>query len=55
MASGDNRAEAQDIDGSGLTVGIISARWNDGVVTRLVEGAQRGLLAAGVTLSLIHI
>ena len=49
MASGDDRAQALDIDGSNLTVGIISARWNTDVVSRLVEGAQRGLLATGVT------
>ena len=49
MASGDDRAESLDIDGSDLTVGIISARWNADIVARLVEGAQRGLLAAGVT------
>ena len=49
MASGDDRAEALTIDGSDLTVGIISARWNIDIVTRLIEGANRGLLAAGVT------
>ena len=49
MASGDNRAETVALDGTDLTVGIISARWNAEVVDRLVEGAQRGLAAAGVT------
>ena len=49
MASGDDRAESLDIDGSDLTVGIISARWNADIVTRLVAGAQRGLLTAGIT------
>ncbi len=49
MASGDDRAEALDIDGSGLSVGIVSTRWNIDIVTRLVEGTQRGLRDAGVT------
>ena len=49
MASGDNRAEPLALDGSDLSVGILSARWNPDIVTRLVEGAQRGLLDAGVT------
>lgn len=49
MASGDDRAEALDVDGSNLRVKIISTRWNIDVVSRLIEGAQRGLLSAGVT------
>lgn len=49
MASGDDRAEALELDGSGLTVGIVSARWNIEVVDRLLDGATRGLASAGVT------
>lgn len=49
MASGDERAAALDLDGSGITVGIIAARWNHDIVSRLVDGAQRGLLDLGVT------
>ncbi len=49
MASGDDRASTIDFDGSDLRVGIISTRWNIDIVTRLVEGAQRGLLSVGVT------
>ncbi len=49
MASGDDRAEVLDIDGSELSVGIISARWNSNIVTRLFEGAQRGLSDLGVS------
>ena len=49
MASGDDRAEALELDGSGLTVGIVSARWNIEVVDRLIDGATRGLASAGVT------
>ena len=49
MASGDDRAEAPELDGSGLTVGIVSARWNIEVVDRLIDGATRGLASPGVT------
>ena len=49
MASGDDRAEPLELDGSGLTVGIVSARWNIEVVDRLLDGATRGLASAGVT------
>ena len=49
MASGDDRAETFYLDGSELTVAILSARWNIDVVSRLIEGAERGLLANGVT------
>lgn len=49
MASGDERAGTLDLDGSELRVAIISSRWNDTIVDRLVEGAIRGLHNFGVT------
>ena len=42
MASGDDRAVVRDLDASGLSFGIISARWNSEIVRRLAEGAERG-------------
>ena len=48
MASGDERAEAMQVDGSGLRIGIISTRWNAPIVARLVDGARRGLSRFGV-------
>jgi 6,7-dimethyl-8-ribityllumazine synthase len=48
MASGDERAEVLDIDGSNLRVAIISTRWNTEVVDRLAEGARRGFEQFGV-------
>ena len=49
MASGDQRAGTPDgIDGVGVRVGIVRARWNDDIVERLVGGVRRGLKAAGV-------
>lgn len=48
MASGDDRAEKLNLDGSGLRVGLIKARWNAEVVDRLAAGARRGLEGYGV-------
>lgn len=50
MASGDDRAEAPEgLNGAGLRIGVVRARWNAGVVGRLVEGVTRGLDRLGVT------
>jgi 6,7-dimethyl-8-ribityllumazine synthase len=38
----------EDLDGSGLRVGVVRARWNAGIVERLAEGVERGLKALGV-------
>lgn len=35
-------------DGKGLRVGIIRARWNDTVVSKLLEGCVESLHACGV-------
>ena len=49
MAGEDARAIAPDgLDGSGLRVGVVRARWNAGIVDRLVGGVLRGLKGAGV-------
>ena len=48
MASGDERAETQDLDGSDLRIGVIGTRWNAEIVERLREGAHRGLAGYGV-------
>ena len=37
-----------DLDGRGLRVGIIAARFNDHIVGRLRDGARRGLSRLGV-------
>ncbi|KAJ5224153.1 hypothetical protein N7468_008695 [Penicillium chermesinum] len=34
---------------SGLRVAIVHARWNDAIISQLVAGAKKSLLAAGVT------
>lgn len=49
MAEGTARASAPaGLDGSGLRVGVVRARWNAAIVERLAEGVERGLKALGV-------
>ena len=49
MAEGTARAGAPDgLDGAGLRVGVVRARWNGPIVERLAEGVERGLKAVGV-------
>ena len=49
--AGDHRGEGVPdpvLDGAGLRVAIVSARWNSHVTLRLLDGVRRGLAAAGV-------
>jgi 6,7-dimethyl-8-ribityllumazine synthase len=49
MAGHDQRADApQDLDGVGLRIGLVRARWNADIVERLCAGAERGLLHLGI-------
>ena len=49
MAEGNDRALVPDgLDGAGLRVGVVRARWNPRVVERLADGVERGLKALGV-------
>src|SRR5918994_1985617 len=49
MAGADaGAAGPQGVDGAGLRVGVVRARWNAGIVKRLVDGVRRGLVAAGI-------
>lgn len=49
MASGDERASTpDDLDGCGLRVGLVKARWNADIVARLEAGVERGLLHLGI-------
>lgn len=49
MASGDERATTPEgLDGAGLRIGIVRARWNTEIVGRLLEGTMRGLRELGV-------
>ncbi len=50
VASGDQRAAAPDgLVGTGLTIGVVRARWNAAVVDRLADGVARGLAELKVT------
>lgn len=46
--AGSSGAGAPDIDGAGLRIGIISARFNDHIVVPLRDGARRALVRTGV-------
>jgi 6,7-dimethyl-8-ribityllumazine synthase len=48
VAGSERRAGAPtDLDGTGLVVGVVAARWNADVVDRLAAGAHRAIDAAG--------
>lgn len=49
MASGDERSRPADVDATGLRIGVVASRWNEAIVERLLDGARRGLAAAGVS------
>jgi 6,7-dimethyl-8-ribityllumazine synthase len=49
VAEGTARAGTPDgLDGAGLRVGVVRARWNAPIVDRLAEGVARGLKTLGV-------
>lgn len=46
--AGSSGVPAPDLDGRGLRVGIVAARFNDHIVGRLRDGTRRGLARLGV-------
>ena len=49
--AGDHRALGVPepvLDGAGLRIAVVSARWNSEITMRLLDGVRRGLAAAGV-------
>ncbi len=48
MTRAGSSSALPDFDGSGLRIAIISARFNDHIVTKLRDGALRGLERLGV-------
>ncbi len=49
MTTGDKGAAAPEgLDGSGLRIGVVRARWNSTIIDRLAAGVGRGLAALGV-------
>ncbi|MEL6893139.1 MAG: 6,7-dimethyl-8-ribityllumazine synthase [Actinomycetota bacterium] len=48
MAAPTSKAVADtELDGSGLTVAVVTARWNAGICAALREGARRAIARAG--------
>ncbi|MFV0525632.1 MAG: 6,7-dimethyl-8-ribityllumazine synthase [Acidimicrobiales bacterium] len=55
MASGDERADVPEgLNGTGLRIGVVRARWNVDLVDRLASGVRRGLEAMGVD-DVVHV
>jgi 6,7-dimethyl-8-ribityllumazine synthase len=49
VTKGDQGASAPEgLDGEGLRIGVVRARWNAPIVDRLAEGVGRGLASLGV-------
>ena len=48
MTRAGSSSAAPEIDGAGIHVGIVAARFNDHIVTALRDGALRGLARVGV-------
>jgi 6,7-dimethyl-8-ribityllumazine synthase len=49
VTAGDKGAGAPEgLDGKGLRIGVVRARWNANIVDRLAQGMARGLAALGV-------
>jgi 6,7-dimethyl-8-ribityllumazine synthase len=49
VTTGDKgAAPPAGLDGTGLRVGVVRARWNTAIVDRLAEGVGRGLAGLGV-------
>ncbi|KAF1984575.1 DMRL synthase family protein [Aulographum hederae CBS 113979] len=48
MATLKGPGEARTYDGSDLRIGIVHARWNETMISALLDGAKKSLLAAGV-------
>ena len=55
MASGTDRATLPALDAGHLHVAIIATRWNERIVQRLIDGAERALLATGATYRLVTV
>ena len=45
---GADKGKADRLDGKGLTIGIVQARWNEGVTNALFEACHAELVALGV-------
>ena len=48
MAAGNEAIDFPELDGKDVRIGIISARWHDGIITSLIDGAKASLKECGV-------
>jgi 6,7-dimethyl-8-ribityllumazine synthase len=48
MTGDKGAASPPGLDGAGLRIGVVRARWNSAIVDRLAEGVGRGLAGLGV-------
>merc|ERR1719453_1755542 len=48
MATGNDAIAFPELDGSEVRVGIITARWHDGIISSLSDGAKAALAECGV-------
>jgi len=48
MAGDKGAGASEGLDGSGLRIGVVRARWNSAIVDRLAQGVGRGLAGLGV-------
>ena len=46
---GAEKGKADRLDGKGLVIGIVQARWNEGVTNALFESCKAELIALGVS------
>ncbi len=52
---GADKGKADRLDGKGLEIGIVQARWNEGVTNALADACKAELLALGVAASHIDV
>jgi len=48
MAAGNDAVSFPELDGADVKVGIIKARWHDGIIGSLTDGAKAALIECGV-------
>ncbi|MBG0822030.1 6,7-dimethyl-8-ribityllumazine synthase [Planomonospora sp. ID91781] len=53
--SGEGRPGAEAVDATGLTVGIVAARWHEKITDRLLERAVRAGEDSGATVTVVRV
>ena len=56
MAQNDSLMPPPKLDGKGLRVGLVTARWNDEITNRLLQGAQQAIEECNINASdVVHV